>query len=208
MRPWRYLDSVAFFVALGLIWEFAVQIFRVKAYLLPPLSAIFKVAWTERSLIATHSLITTYEVVIGFAAAVVGGALIGIGIYFVPFARRTVYPLVTGLQAMPKVALAPVLVVWFGYGLTSKVIMTFLFAFFPIVIATLGGLYSTPNNLEEHFRALRASGWATFWRLRAPAALPSFIDGCKVAMPVAVSSGSTPKPPASEPAMAPAVFQA
>ncbi|OJY01642.1 MAG: hypothetical protein BGP04_11905 [Rhizobiales bacterium 62-17] len=78
------------------------------------------------------------------------------------------------------------MVVWFGYGLFSKSAMAFLFAFFPIVVATLGGFLGTPANLEEHFRALRASSWQTFAMLRLPAALPIFIDGCKVAMPLAI----------------------
>ena len=94
--------------------------------------------------------------------------------------------MVTALQSLPKIALAPLMIVWFGYGIMSKLIMTFLFAFFPIVISTLGGLSSTQETLLEHFRALRASPWSTFWRLRVPAALPSFIDGCKIAMPLAV----------------------
>ena len=94
--------------------------------------------------------------------------------------------MVTALQGLPKVALAPLMIVWFGYGIMSKLVMTFLFAFFPIVISTLGGLSSTQDTLLEHFRALRASPWATFWRLRVPAALPNFIDGCKIAMPLAV----------------------
>ena len=103
-----------------------------------------------------------------------------------PVARRTLYPLVIGLQSIPKIGLAPIIIVWFGYGLSSKVIMAFLFAFFPIVISTLGGLGATPAHLIEHFQALRASPWTTFWKLRVPSALPNFVDGCKVAMPMAV----------------------
>ena len=186
MRPWRYLDTLLLFAALGALWEYGVRALGVKAYLLPTLSDIGRAAWEARAHLWHQSLITVTEVMLGFAAAVAGGALIAVVIYVLPAAQRTLYPLVTGLQAMPKVALAPVIVVWFGYGLISKVIMTFLFAFFPVVIGTLGGLYSTPYHLEEHFRALRASGWTTFWRLRLPSALPNFIDGCKVAMPVAM----------------------
>jgi NitT/TauT family transport system permease protein len=73
-----------------------------------------------------------------------------------------------------------------GYGISSKVLMAFLFAFFPVVISTLGGLAGTPENLMEHFRAIRAGQWTTFWRLQIPAALPSIMDGCKTAMPLAV----------------------
>jgi NitT/TauT family transport system permease protein len=82
--------------------------------------------------------------------------------------------------------MAPLLIVWFGYGISSKIVMSYLIAFFPIVISTLGGLSSTPPNLLEHFRALGASPWKTFWHLRLVSALPNFIDGCKVSIPLAV----------------------
>ena len=178
--------TVAFFVALGFIWEAAVVGFEVEPYLLPKLSDIIREMWTSHRLLLSEALVTTREVVWGFAYATVFGVLAAAAVFFLPFARNTLYPLMVGLQSMPKVALAPVIVVWFGYGLSSKVVMAFLFAFFPIVIATLGGLNATPNHLVEHFRALRASRWTTFWKLRAPTALPGFIDGCKVAMPLAV----------------------
>ncbi len=87
---------------------------------------------------------------------------------------------------MPKIALAPLLIVWFGYGFASKLAAAVLFAFFPIVIATMGGLAGVPRNLDEHFRALGASQAKTFWHLRLPAALPALIDGLKIAMPLAV----------------------
>ena len=101
-------------------------------------------------------------------------------------AQRTLYPFITALQSMPKIALAPLMIVWFGYGFGSKVAATFLFAFFPIVIATLGGMENVAINLDEHFRALGASRWDFFWRLQVPAALPAFVDGIKIAMPLAV----------------------
>jgi NitT/TauT family transport system permease protein len=188
-RKWlsrEVIDASIFFIILALVWEFGVQIFEVKAYLLPALSDIFKEGWSSRDLLWAQSLVTLKEVVLGFALAVILGVVIAALIFFVPIAKRTIYPLMIGLQSIPKIGLAPIIIVWFGYGLGSKVIMAFLFAFFPIIISTLGGLAATPRNLEEHFQALGASGWATFWKLRMPFALPSFMDGCKVAMPLAV----------------------
>lgn len=182
----KILPPLLFFGALFLVWEYGVAYFEVRPYLLPRLSAVFSAGWEARDMIWQNSLVTIYEVIAGFVAAVVGGTLLGILIYLSPAARNTVYPLVTALQSMPKVAIAPLMIVWFGYGLFSKIAMSFLFAFFPVVIATLGGFSATPLNLEEHFRALRATRWQTFARLRLPSALPIFIDGCKVAMPLAV----------------------
>jgi NitT/TauT family transport system permease protein len=180
------LQTALFFVFLGIAWEYSVRIFEVKSYILPPLSDIFRELWVSRGPLWENTLITLNEVLIGFLLAVVFGVAIAAAIYFLPIARRTLYPTVIGLQSVPKIGLAPIIIVWFGYGVFSKIVMAFLFAFFPVVIATLGGLNTTPANLIEHFQALRASRWTTFWKLRVPSALPNFIDGCKVAMPMAV----------------------
>ena len=180
------LDPIIFFAVLALLWEFSVELFDIKSYLLPSISDIAVEFWQSKSLLWKNSLITLGEVLYGFSLAVVLGVLIAVMIFFIPVARRTLYPFMIALQSIPKIGLAPIIVIWFGYGLSSKVIMAFLFAFFPIVISTLGGLGGLPCHLEEHFRALRSSPWNTFWRLRVPSALPNFIDGCKVAMPLAV----------------------
>jgi NitT/TauT family transport system permease protein len=180
------VDAVVFFVLLGVLWQYAVDVFDIRAYLLPPLGDIIRETWQSRALLLEHTWVTVVEVLLGFFWAVVLGVPIAAAIYFVPVVRRTIYPLVIALQSIPKVGLAPILIVWFGYGLSSKVVMAFLFAFFPIVISTLGGLSGTPERLIEHFEALKASRWATFWKLRVPSALPNFVDGCKMAMPLAV----------------------
>jgi len=180
------VETIVFFVAIGLLWEFGVKWFEVKSYLLAPPSAILVELWESRVVLAENSWITFTEVFWGFCLAVVIGVPVATLVFFSSLAKRTVYPFLIALQSIPKIGLAPIIVIWFGYGLSSKVIVAFLFAFFPIVIATIGGLGSTPAHLEEHFRALRATRMQTFWRLRVPSALPNFIDGCKVAMPLAV----------------------
>lgn len=181
-----YAQVISFFGAFLLFWEYGVRYFEVKKYILPPISAIAVAIWESRDQIFEHSMYTLAEVLIGFVAAVVVGIIIGMVVYVSPFAQRTIYPLVTALQTTPKSALAPLMIVWFGYGFVSKVAMAFLFAFFPIVVATLGGFAGTAKNLEEHFRALNAGPWTTFTTLRLPSALPAFIDGCRVAMPLAM----------------------
>jgi NitT/TauT family transport system permease protein len=180
------LQVVLFFGGLLVFWEYGVRYFEVKQYILPPISDIALAVWASRELIFDNSIITLAEVVIGFGLAVVVGLALGVMVYVSPFAQRTIYPLITALQTTPKSALAPLMIVWFGYGFSSKIAMAFLFAFFPVVIATLGGFAGTAANLEEHFRALNAGPWRTFVTLRLPSALPSFIDGCRVAMPMAM----------------------
>lgn len=182
----RWIEPLVFFVSLGLFWEWSVGYFQVKPYLLPRLSDVFLAMWAQRVSLAGHAWVTLIEVIVGFAGAVIAGVLIAMAIFFFPTLRRTLFPLITALQSLPKVALAPLMIIWFGYGLTSKFVMSFLFAFFPIIIATLGGLSSTPAHLVEHFRALRASAWETTWRLRIPSALPNFLDGCRIAIPLSM----------------------
>jgi NitT/TauT family transport system permease protein len=133
-----------------------------------------------------QALVTGGEIVLGYAAAVIGGVLMALAIFAWPLAYRMFYPVLVVFQGLPKIALAPLMIVWVGYGTSSKVLMAFLFAFFPVMITTLGGLAGTPEHLVEHFRAIRASPWTMFRRLRLPAALPSIMDGCKTAMPLAV----------------------
>jgi len=180
------LESVVFFTLLGLAWEYGVHALDVKSYLLPAPSDILRESWVSRGVLAANTWVTLQEVLAGFVLAILAGLAAGVAIFFVPLLRRTLYPLLIALQSVPKVGLAPIVVVWFGYGLSSKVLMTFLFAVFPVLIATLGGLRSTPEHLVEHFVALRASFWQTLWQLRVPSLLPHFVDGCKVAMPLAV----------------------
>ena len=182
--------AIAFLVLAG-IWEKAVDIFGIKRYLLPPLSQVLETFWAFRETLLRESLITAWELALGYLLAVAGGLALGLAIFAWPVFRRTVYPAIVVFQGLPKIALAPLMVIWFGFGLSSKVLMAFLFAFFPMVISTLGGLSGTPIHLLEHFRAIGASSWTTFRRLQVPSALPSIMDGCKMAMPLAVIGAIT-----------------
>jgi len=146
------------------------------------IASLWRNGWT----LFEQSLTTAGEIVLGYLAAVIGGVLISIAIFLWPTANRVLYPVVVLFQGLPKIALAPLIIIWIGYGIASKVLMAFLFAFFPVVISMLGGLSGTPHNLVEHFRAIRAGSWPTFFRLRLPSALPSIMDGCKTAMALCV----------------------
>jgi NitT/TauT family transport system permease protein len=180
------LERVAVFVVLAVLWEWAVDIFAIKPYLLPALSTVLRSFWQNRLMLLDQALVTGREIVLGYAAAAIGGVLIALAIFVSPVAYRMFYPVLVVFQGLPKIALAPLMIVWVGYGISSKVLMAFLFAFFPVVISTFGGLVGTPQHLVEHFRAIRASPWTMFRRLQLPAALPSIMDGCKTAMPLAV----------------------
>lgn len=180
------VERCVLFVVLALFWEISVQVFQVKPYLLPRLSVVIETLWNQRSNLFFQSLVTAKEILLGYLLAVGAGVILSLAIFASPTVYRAFYPLLVLFQSLPKVALAPLMVVWIGYGIFSKVLMAFMFAFFPIVISTLGGLAGTPENLVEHFRAIGAGSWTTFWRLRIPAAMPAILDGCKTAMPLAV----------------------
>lgn len=180
------IDPLLVFAALAALWEFSVDLLHVKPYLLPKLSSVLASLWTNRIDLLAQSWITIQEVLAGFVLAVTAGVLLGVLIYTSGVLRRTIYPFIVVFQGIPKIALAPLMVIWFGYGDVSKILMAFMFAFFPVVISTMGGIEATPANLVEHFRSLQAPARVMLRRLYVPAALPSIMDGCKQAMPLAV----------------------
>lgn len=114
------LPEILFFGLIALVWEMAPGWFGIKPYLLPSLSAVLSSLWQNAGDLYGHTLITLREVIVGYLWAVGGGVGLGLAIHAIPVARRTIYPLIVVFQGLPKVALAPLMVIWFGYGLTSK----------------------------------------------------------------------------------------
>ncbi|HEY5332915.1 MAG TPA: ABC transporter permease, partial [Solirubrobacterales bacterium] len=141
--------------------------------------------WNNRSLLWENTWVTLREILIGIAIGVVFGVLLATAMRFSSLLRDAVFPLTVGLQAVPVVVLAPILVVWFGYGIWPKVIIVALAVFFPIVVATLDGLRRVDPEAVKMMRTLDASRWAIFRRVEAPTALPSFFSGAKIAVAVA-----------------------
>jgi ABC-type nitrate/sulfonate/bicarbonate transport system permease component len=174
-------------VALGLlIWELWVRLAETPAWLLPPPSAIARTLVDDRALLARHARVTLIEVVLGFALALVAGALLAVAIDASRTLERAVYPLVVASQTVPIPALAPLLLVWFGYGLLPKVLVAALVAFFPIVVNTVDGLRATDRETLQLLRSLGAGPWARFRLAKLPSALPSLFSGARVGVAVAV----------------------
>ena len=123
---------------------------------------------------------------LGFGIGTAVGIPLAIIIVYSRFAEKTIYTALVASQAVPKVALAPLLIAWFGFGMTPKIIITFLICFFPIVVNTVIGLNSTPTEMLYLARSLGASGLETFWKFRFPHGLPSIFGGLKVAISLAV----------------------
>jgi NitT/TauT family transport system permease protein len=175
-------------VTLGLLaaWEIVVRALAVKPVLLPRPTLIAQVLWTKGPLILEHLWPTFYEIVLGFLLSVVGGALVAVLVTYSTIVRKGFYPLIVMSQIVPKVAVAPLLVVWFGLGGTSRLLLAFLIAFFPMVINTATGLASVDDDFVSMARAYMGSRWQIFTKIRLPHALPLIFGGMKISITLAV----------------------
>jgi ABC-type nitrate/sulfonate/bicarbonate transport system permease component len=177
---------LALLVVLIAAWELAVQITRTPQWLVPAPSAVWHSLVQDRELLASNALVTLYEVVLGFSLAVVTGIGLGIAIYRSRTLDRVLYPLVIGSQTIPVPALAPLLLVWFGYGLLPKVLVTALVGFFPIVVNTVEGLRGTDRDVIDLLRSFGASRRDVFRLAEFPSSLPSIFAGAKIAVSICV----------------------
>ena len=170
------------------VWWLAVIAFHIQAIFLPEPPQLIDafVQQGRPEYLARRSLETLAEVAVGFTIAMLSGVLTAIVLAAFGPVRRALMPVLVGLNAIPKVALIPLLVVWLGFGIQPKIVMTVIICFFPIVVATMSGLASTPADLGELTRALCASKLQTYLKVRLPWALPQIFVGFKVAVPLAV----------------------
>jgi len=173
-------------IALVAIWELACRVFDIAPYLLPSPSAIASRMIEKPMLFWGHGWYTLYETFAGFILAVIVGLIAAAVIVVIPSVRDVLMPILLIAQLVPKVAIAPILLVWFGYGIMPKIVIAFLVAFFPIVVNMANGLVSVEKELLDLGRSLEASRWQVFWKFRMPAALPELFSGMKIAITLAV----------------------
>ncbi len=173
-------------VALIAVWEAAARLFSIPPYLLPAPSANRAVDGFKRRHLIKESVVTTLEILLGFALSVAVGVPLALAIYlWRPFARA-VYPVLVSSQAVPKVAVAPLFLVWFGFGLLPKVLIAFLIAFFPVVINTAMGLAALEREKIYLAHSMGLGPVATFFKIQLPNALPSIFAGLKISITFAV----------------------
>jgi len=158
----------------------------VEDYLLPAPSDVARALVEDRDLLLPDAWVTLREVLFGFGLALAAGLGAATLLHLSPVARRALYPLVVGSQAIPVIVIAPILVIWFGFGMTPKLIVIALICFFPITVNTLDGLASVDPAQVKMLRTLDASRWQVFRRLELPSALPFVFSGARVAIAVAV----------------------
>ncbi len=175
--------ALAFVVLMGL-WEGAIRYLEVPSFLVPPPSAVVMALWSGLSsgLYFSHAAITAAEAVVGFVIGSVLGLFIGLVIVVFPTTERIVYPYVVALQTVPKVAIAPLMVVWFGFGMTSKVLVVALVSLFPVLVNVIAGLRAVDQDRLDLLGALSASRWQVFRYLRFPNALPFIFAGLNTAI--------------------------
>ncbi len=181
---WRHrLLTWAVLLAVLVGWEAFVRLRGISALVLPgPLRVWASLAdGLGSGFFLKHLRATVAEVLLGFGAGAALGIALGAALFHFPGAERVVRPYLVASQALPKLALAPLFILWFGFGLTPKVLITALIVFFPLFENTLAGLASPTREELELFRALRAERWQTFRRLRLPASLPYLFAGLRVA---------------------------
>jgi ABC-type nitrate/sulfonate/bicarbonate transport system permease component len=172
--------------AILLAWEVLVRVFDVQEFVLPPPSAIVQELVSDRAIIFTQLKVTLFEIVSGYALAVIVGFCLSVVIVYSPAFRRGVLPLIVASQTIPVIAIAPVLVIWFGYNYIPRILITALVAFFPLTVSMVTGLQSVDREVVSFFRSLNAGPVQLFFKLRFPAALPNIFAGLKVAATLAV----------------------
>jgi len=173
-------------IAVFVAWEVGVGVFRVPPFVLPPPSQIVTHLVSARALLLEHTWVTASEVVIGFLLSVAIGVPLAVGIVYSRIFEKVAYTFIVPLQTIPKVALAPLVVLWFGYGLLPKVVVACLISFFPVVIASVVGFRAIEQEMLYLARSLNASEWQVFLKFRLPCALPNIFGGFKVGIGQAV----------------------
>jgi NitT/TauT family transport system permease protein len=180
------LPAAALLIAFFVAWGVYVEVADVRDVILPSPSAVARSLVDNWDIYRSELAVTLREAVIGFLLAVVVGLVLATLVTISRVLRLALYPLIVASQAMPVIALAPLLVVWFGYGPTSKVLVAALIAFFPIVVSTAAGLASLDASAVTLMESFPASRYEIFVRARLPNALPQMFSGIKVAAPLAV----------------------
>lgn len=179
---WPVLLMTLFFV----LWELAVIITDTPEWMLPKPTDVFAAFREDRALLWRHTQVTLIEVLLGFGVALAAGVGIGIAIDSSATLERALYPLIIASQTIPMVVLAPLLLIWFGYGLTPKIIVAALIAFFPIAVSTVDGLRAADREVMAMLRSFGAGGWTRFRLAKLPAALPSIFSGARIGVAVSV----------------------
>ena len=162
-------------------WEVFVRSAGIKPYILPAPSVVLASLVQKLPTVLAAAGFTVQPMLIGFAIAVVIGILLALIVAFSSTLQDIIYPLIVFLQIVPKIAVAPLFIIWFGYGLMPKVLLVFLLSFFPIVVSAVTAFRSVDTDIMDLAKATGAGAWRIFWKVQVPHALPTLFTGIKVA---------------------------
>jgi ABC-type nitrate/sulfonate/bicarbonate transport system permease component len=181
-----YAPPLVLILSLLTIWQLGTSVMQIPKWLLPSPVQILEAGIEARGLLGPHTWQTLKETWLGLGLALAVGLGLALVVDSSSLLRRTIYPLLVTSQTVPILALAPLLIIWFGYGIVPKVIVVALVCFFPIVVSTADGLRVADPDLIALLRAMGASGRQIFLKVRVPGALPSFFSGLKIAITYSV----------------------
>jgi ABC-type nitrate/sulfonate/bicarbonate transport system permease component len=182
----EWLPPLSLVSAILLVWQVAATVLQVPRWLLPSPVDIAEAVVTSSELLLGHSWVTFQEVTIGFILSLIAGVTLAVAIAYSKTLERAIYPFVIASQTIPVVAIAPILLIWFGYGLLPKVMVVALICFFPICVNMVDGLRSVDPELVSLMRTFGSTRWQIFAKAQFPASLPFLLSGTKVAIAVSV----------------------
>ena len=182
----RHAPSLLLFAALLVIWQLAPPILKIREYLLPSPAGVVRAALNFSIPWHTHLAVTTLEILGGFVLAGAAGVALGVAIAWSPTIARALVPFLVFVNTLPKVAVAPLFLLWLGYGIVPNVLIAALIGFFPVVINTAVGLTQVDDELLDLGRAFGAPTWKVFLKIRLPNALPYVLSALKITATAAV----------------------
>ncbi|AYO30921.1 ABC transporter permease [Biomaibacter acetigenes] len=183
----RYINTVdkiipvMFFIFIVVAWELAVRLSHIEPFILPAPSAIAKAFFKILPIMLKHTKVTVYESFIGFTSSIAIAFVMAFVMDSLPLVKKALYPLVVVSQTIPTISVAPLFIIWFGYGLLPKIIVVQLVCFFPVLVSLLEGLSSVDPELLDLLRSMGADRWRIFEMVKLPAAMPAFFSGLKIA---------------------------
>ena len=184
---WNLLPPLTFIVIVAM-WAAAVPIFKIPAYLLPGPGSVFSRVVSDAPMLWNHSVVTLTEILLGFGLTVLTAIPLGLVIALSPLAKQIGYPPLMLMQLVPKIAVAPLFLVWLGFGIESKVLLTVLMTFFPLLLASISGFQILDTRFLYLTQSMGATRWQTFRYLRFPAALPVIFSGVKTSATIAATA--------------------
>lgn len=182
----QWFPAFILIFSLLVIWEISCRIANVPKWLLPVPTDIVIELYQHWNLLLRHSFVTLYEILIGFSFSIVTGTLIGGFIVYSKTLEKTLYPIIISSQTIPIIAIAPILLVWFGYGLLPKILVVGLIAFFPIAVNTIDGLKSIDKDIVKMMKTLGANKSQIFIKIQIPNSLPYIFTGLRIGMAASV----------------------